>query len=854
MMKMGVIVMWAMVAALVICAALWPLARHADRRGCPGLLHNAALRLRQLTLSALLALGAVSICAVAHSGKMRRPATGGTPVVPVTVTPQDLTNGWRVAEETESEPFAQPSANAVTNKRWRLRGAHDDAFRIPADGWSYPYATGITVLSRGELHTNIHAHDFPRAFGQDLSLIPLANWPMLPEGRRESLFWYAATPSNTLLATWCNAALGRDATNPVSFQAELFPDGGFAYRYEGHTLRHERVWSFDWDDDGLENSVDPDPLTPCPDAHGTNAEWYDTVCSNIVNTNAYYFVDVVAERGPAPIYFTGDRTSRLGNPVVVARAGETNRVPLLIGINYAVTSSVPIEVSVPTNSAPSGAGACYAAVTTNGVSNCAVQWPLEFGFAAVPGGGYEVEVQPFDPGGEFSWSTSGGGLNLRGGSGCSFTSVSNWIGFTCGTGGNCGCNGCSVDGAYSLERASFALPSVWCGCSAVGSGGGTNAPPSEPSVSVAFDKSVVFYEDAYTNAPNDVVAKRSTRTTLSVSAYGGASGGMLHVTAQSISKLARTEGNTIPFPYRAVVPPYSSVSLSVEYEAAEHSESTDDISVAASVISLDGSSSAMSSDTATAIQLRITSCRDFPVFVNRHVYGICEDIWCEWFPQSASINWAYSGGGRWGGIWPSRRRFLFSENACFPIITAANGNVSYNIALRSIEPNSISAEFDNYMVAKPPTTGKAGLVGMLLQLSLMPTNVNFEGLYVEEIPSVLGTHTGYFDKPAFSNWWYHTSLEGAGEWFAVGHGNVFTIDEVSMPSECPPPWTDGAIEWQIPVEWAFSPTNAIGTGTMFYNGFQKFDIDVEGTVSIEKFGHIISRGTNDVFSLKKRIE
>lgn len=75
-----------------------------------------------------------------------------------------------------------------------------------------------------------------------------------------------------------------------------------------------------------------------------------------------------------------------------------------------------------------------------------------------------------------------------------------------------------------------------------------------------------------------------------------------------------------------------------------------------------------------------------------------------------------------------------------------------------------------------------------------------------------------------------------------------------MPSECPPPWTDGAIEWQIPVEWAFSPTNAIGTGTVFYNGFQRFEIDADGTASIEKFGYIISRGTNDVFSLKKRME
>ena len=246
------------------------------------------------------------------------------------------------------------------------------------------------MLSRGELRTSIHAHDFPRAFDQDLSLVPVINCPLLPEGRRESFFWHDATPSNTLLTTWWNAALGRDVTNPVNFQAELFPNGMFTYRYEDRTVRHVRVWPFDWDDDGLENSVDPDPLTAGPDAHGTNAEWYNTVCSNAleamaatsaalppeltwregVNSNAYYFVDVVTVQGPAPIYFTGDRDSRLGNPVVVARGGETNRVPLLIGIDYAITSIVPFTVSFPEDDG-------FAVVTTNGVANYEIRWPLE---------------------------------------------------------------------------------------------------------------------------------------------------------------------------------------------------------------------------------------------------------------------------------------------------------------------------------------------------------------------------------------------------------------------------------------------------------------------------------------------
>ena len=190
------------------------------------------------------------------------------PPAALSVTPEDISNGWRVAEVSDAGAFAPPPANAVTNELWRLRGAHDDAFRIPADGWSYPFASGVTVLSRGAIRRDIRSRDFPRAFEQDLSLLPVVNWQFLPDGRNESVFWHGSTPSNTLIATWWNAALGRDATNPVCFQAELYTNGGFDYRYEDRTVRHVRVWPFDLDDDGLENSVDPDPLVAGADAHG----------------------------------------------------------------------------------------------------------------------------------------------------------------------------------------------------------------------------------------------------------------------------------------------------------------------------------------------------------------------------------------------------------------------------------------------------------------------------------------------------------------------------------------------------------------------------------------------------------
>ena len=117
-----------------------------------------------------------------------------------------------------------------------------------------------------------------------------------------------------------------------------------------------------------------------------------------VNSNAYYFVDVVTETALAPIYFIGDRASRLGNPVVVARAFETNHVPLLIGIDYAVTSPAPFSVTFPYDG--------FAAITTNGASSYGVRWPLDFAFSeSIEGSSrvYTVSVEPYDPGGVLAW-------------------------------------------------------------------------------------------------------------------------------------------------------------------------------------------------------------------------------------------------------------------------------------------------------------------------------------------------------------------------------------------------------------------------------------------------------------------
>ena len=106
------------------------------------------------------------------------------------------------------------------------------------------------------------------------------------DARSPSLFWHAATPSNTRVVSWIGGLYARSHTNLVDFQAEIFNDGSFDYRYADRTEHFAASLPFDLDGDGLENSVDPDPLTAGPDAHGTNAEWYNTVCSNVLEAVA----------------------------------------------------------------------------------------------------------------------------------------------------------------------------------------------------------------------------------------------------------------------------------------------------------------------------------------------------------------------------------------------------------------------------------------------------------------------------------------------------------------------------------------------------------------------------------------
>ena len=814
------------------------------------------------------------------------------PPLVLTVTPEDITNGWRVTEETESESFAQPSAHAITNEPWRRRGAFDDAFRIPANGWSYPYATGVTVLARGELRTSIRTRDFPPAFAQGLSLLPLVNWPQLPEGRSESVFWYDATPSNTLLTTWWNAALGRNATNPVNFQAELFPDGGFTYRYEDRTVRHARVWPFDWDGDGLENTVDPDPLTPGPDAHGTNAEWYNTVCSNVleavatsydptgggtrscasaelswregVNSNAYYFVDVVTERGPAPIYFTGDRDSRLGNPVVVARAFETNRVPLLIGIDYAITSPVPFAVSYPMDY-------MYPELETNELCRAYIRWPLNFVFTEDIGASnrvYTVTVEPYDPGGVLEWGDSGSGVPMRGGpsgGGCNCVSYGvNSAWFSCSS--TCTCeSGCSAHGSYLLEAASFSVDGGECRC-------GFDDPPSDdsttssheptdpPSLTITFSKQAVLFEDEYEDAPGVTKPRRSTRVRLTIDAYGGAQGGTLWITGMNMDKLIAIDGD-VTLPYSREIHANTAYHASSVYEGVSASVSVNDVTVNGSLL-LNGQSTQIDSlAQLTSMKIELQTVREAPSnpSMHRHVHGIGEMVLLNYHPSgNVSLDLVDANESGTG----SSRLITWGISNVQHQLTIRLADARYVPMISVLTPNGIEGQRVQSQTFGLPA-GVAGGLALVQRYRVHPLNVSFEGLSIEEVPCDEEIPPeGYFVYTA-TNVFHrsHTRAAKAGVWVTVSSGNILggpdSFDKAGfagslqrrtpegVPTDDPTyGWcTGGSLTWKIPFGWNKHPhsLSADPVERFAEETRQVFRISANGDFRMEKLGHYAER-------------
>ena len=352
----------------------------------------------------------------------------------------------------------------------------------------------------------------------------------------------------------------------------------------------------------------------------------DNTLPSGADEDAYYWIDIVVSNATAKVLFAGDKPSNYPDPEFIAKYNETNRVFLLIGKKYTATSDETITVvskssddiiidSISDNEIDIVLPVEFLVTNENEIDKTAARAVTQVPLA----GGFKIMPFPFLKG-YYVWNSN---------EACCITHSNKvndvWL-FSCNK--ECNCMGCSFNGTFHYEGYYLDVLDVSCGCSFV-------EKPSA-TASISFSKSAVIFENCYTNAPNDIVPRRSTTNSLDITIYGGPFGGNAEIDFDDKGKLEYLTQEAIP--HSISVAAEETVNLSFPFTAKEESASEKDIKVRLKFTENFTGDVIESEDEMTAVRVCLTPQVVIHTFVNRHVWGIAERILCEWLPANINID------------------------------------------------------------------------------------------------------------------------------------------------------------------------------------------------------------------------
>ena len=736
--------------------------------------------------------------------------------------------------------YAMP-ADGTIRGTWHLTGAYEDVQKVALDGFAFPLGsdlcTSLWAYTWGKVRPQLkNASNEIAAVGVPMSAIPDV-----------SRFWTAATSNGTYLLTWENFAEGRQSltTNnqqltTLSAQLELWRNGDFITRSNEVECVYRRVIE--------SNPIDSPINPPDPDDPSKPLYPYGPVqdLSVIEETNAYCWVDIVVDNADAWVRFEGDGASNLADPSFAAKAGETNRVVILIGKTYKVTCDMPFTV----------VGKSDPAIDEwwEDGNTLWLNWPvniwswgddeggpllmlLRAGNGTGNGNGFTMYVSPSGLGGEFSWTNSccavyGGGLH-----------------FSYGCDGFCLCGGCSARGYYGYEGYRIGCSGGSCGCSWYDDDDrhgedDPDDPEPTPGVSVSFSKSAVIFEDAYTNMPGEVVQWQSTTTKLTLEAHGGMKGGTATFTFTNKDKLIGPDiptSITVPaghcktyeFTYRGNLPSGSEEDITVHGEFHENNPE-------------EGGQPLTSDDELTSVKVVLEADENAPdseASNFRHKYGVFEQVNFRHYPSTASVSWSFSAEAYYISV--AEGHFFCTPRGDHGTAEVSSGGVTYVSNFDIVEPQVVATNARaNASTDVSPVNGEAGHLLLCLDVYVTPFYVSFKGLNIQEVPdeSQSGLHDGYYDDRSKGGPWSHVAGEHtAGQWNEVNAAGYFGMDRAGRASRYDPPWVQGSKTWSIPMAWSPEPDDRFMQMFSPNPTSQHFSISSNGTFRIEKFNHWAER-------------
>ena len=702
------------------------------------------------------------------------------------------------------------------------------------------HGEGWKVLNRRDKSDRIVAYGPPRSSNP---VNPVKETPCLPASNT-SVFSAAGTStfseSNPLVVH-----------PPITAQLELFPNGDFIARSNDVERVYRRVNPDDWDDDGIPNGADDAPLIPSDTPQfGPHQD-----LSGIAHSNNYYWVDLVVPTANALVTFTGSGASSLPDPSFVAKAGETNRVVLLLGKPYTAKCRLPL-VCVGTSHPDVAVGEDRNGhLTICRPVRCEIvdDSPIAaFRASAVTShaasGGRRLRFTPDPDGFDVTWN----------GNYCClepppppFTVPL----FNCN--GNCGCGGCAV-GTYTCRFEGFELsfPNWPCGCSHESPPDESTHPgedepdaePQGPHVSARFSESAIIFEDEYENAPGETVARRSTVSEAAFSVYGGTKGGTYSFELRDGGRLERVGGSFLP--REGKLEPGESFKIKVKYMARSASGNVGDIKAVATFTEEESEEKITSEATLTAVKVTIRPAQieSGNGSEGRHKFGVYELIDCGFEPEAANVSWNVKGGGKMQKD-KTYRCPLDAESNPLEVVCAG---ASYTPSIRVVEPSGVRA-LNPSAVTYGLSSLSAGGIGLQLDIQVLPLDVSFQEIWIEEVPSTMGVQTGYFTHPYFDGDRCHSRENGAGVWFSVLDENIIDARDTAAYTQPYPRmtpsgqlseslsegWIAGENVWSIPLGWNVpqTPDGAEPWKCFAADETQTFTIDAFGTAGVRKLRH-----------------
>ena len=765
-----------------------------------------------------------------------------------TVTDGDIERGYALVETIvdAGHSFALPT-NATIVGNWHKRGTFGEWLRLELGGFEFPMGTNGALYSSFSVFNDGKIRPTPRDTAHEISAVGV---PMLAM-QGASRFWTMDSDDGSKLLTWENFFLNADTNAPVNAQIRLCPGGDFTARSNEVARQYRRINVHDIDGDGLANEIDPLPRHCDGDFFGTSPEWRELECGGIGNSNAYYFAEFSAtgSLGVARIDVVCDGTSNLGDMTVIARSGQTCRVPLLIGADYEIVSDLPFEAFSLSDT--------NASAVAHSDRRFHISYPLRFSFVRIDGdappllrgapppeedeGGaktniWRLDVRSVDPGIEML-SVTGACCNV-------------WIDealFFWECEDDCSCN------TNRPEILNFILAweghtnsyshAFYCPCRDY-HGNEDLVDGNGVMVYATFSTSTIAFENSYANDFGCIVPHKSTESTFSGGVTGGVQGGVVSLHLTNNNKIGMLFN--VDFPMDVEVPPGESFSFEAECFGVIESDTIGDVS--ATVVFTENNTGRIVSKTATLTVARVEITPQVTIegLSNRHKFGVGENVVCQVFPSTAAWNMKSTKEGAvvssWGG---NIYKCPYCSETNGLAITIM-GDCEYVPDVEVLEPAEVFVSAARELAYPEAITNVAGWAGMVLNLNLLPTNVSFMAVCVVEVPEYGGgiPPTGYFTNEIFSAIWHHTTAMGAGVWNLVrGDNNLFAEDNAVCGEGLPQGWSDGQITWRIPMAWGYSRDgNETYESSEFGSpAYQIFTMNTDGVLRITKHAHWVER-------------